>query len=461
MFYEDTIAAIATSSKDGSISIIRISGPEAVNIVSNSFVGKSGKKIDLTQKQSHTIHFGYIKDSNGEVIDEVIVLLMKAPKSYTMEDVVEVQCHGGSFVCQILLEHFVKEGVRIAQPGEFTKRAFLNGRIDLSQAESVMDVIQSDSELALHNSLNQLRGDIKVEVEKMREVLLTDIAFVEAALDDPEHLSLDGYVDTILDHARQLLEQVEHLLKNSENGKIIKEGIQTVIVGKPNVGKSSFLNCILREDRAIVTDIAGTTRDTLEEEVRIGTTRLHLIDTAGIRNTDNQIEKIGIEKAREQLKHCDFCILILDRSREIEEEDKILLKEIESKKAVILYNKSDLENAFSIDEIENMTTKKIIAFSAKTGEGLEELQQYITNQFFQNEISFNQEIYLSNERQKQAVSEAYESLLRVKESYDLGVGEDFYTIDMMNAYEQLGSIIGETVDDDLVDTIFKKFCMGK
>ena len=428
MFYEDTIAAIATSSKDGSISIIRISGPEAVNIVSNSFVGKSGKKIDLTQKQSHTIHFGYIKDSNGEVIDEVIVLLMKAPKSYTMEDVVEVQCHGGSFVCQILLEHFVKEGVRIAQPGEFTKRAFLNGRIDLSQAESVMDVIQSDSELALHNSLNQLRGDIKVEVEKMREVLLTDIAFVEAALDDPEHLSLDGYVDTILDHARQLLEQVEHLLKNSENGKIIKEGIQTVIVGKPNVGKSSFLNCILREDRAIVTDIAGTTRDTLE--------------------------------AKKSIEQCDFVICILDASGEFESEDYEVLEQAKDKPGVILLNKWDLKNQYK-EEIPFSDQKKIMPFSALQGKGLKELEEYLNDLFIKDSIDYNDNIYITNMRQKQSLYDCKNSLMQLLETIDAGMPEDLFTIDMQNAYEQLGLIIGETIEDDIVDKIFKDFCMGK
>ena len=324
-----------------------------------------------------------------------------------------------------------------------------------------MDLIESKSKYALESSVSQLSGIVKQKIQKIRNIIMDDVAYIEAALDDPEHISLDLFEKDFLNHITSSISELGKMKNNYDNGRLIYEGIQTAIIGKPNVGKSSFLNAMLGTERAIVTNVPGTTRDTLEENVRIGDVFLHLIDTAGIHETEDEVEKIGIEKAREQLKHCDFCILILDRSREIEEEDKILLKEIESKKAVILYNKSDLENAFSIDEIENMTTKKIIAFSAKTGEGLEELQQYITNQFFQNEISFNQEIYLSNERQKQAVSEAYESLLRVKESYDLGVGEDFYTIDMMNAYEQLGSIIGETVDDDLVDTIFKKFCMGK
>ena len=458
MFYEDTIAAIATASVNGGVSIIRISGENAVKVADSCL---KLKNKTLAEVKSHTIHYGYVVDEEGQKIDEVLVLLMRTPNSYTREDVVEIQCHGGAFVCQTILDLILKkEGVRIAEPGEFTKRAFLNGRIDLSQAEAVMDLIESKSKYALESSVSQLSGIVKQKIQKIRNIIMDDVAYIEAALDDPEHISLDLFEKDFLNHITSLISELGKMKNNYDNGRLIYEGIQTAIIGKPNVGKSSFLNAMLGTERAIVTNVPGTTRDTLEENVRIGDVFLHLIDTAGIHETEDEVEKIGIEKAREQLQHCDFCILILDRSREIEEEDKILLKEIESKKAVILYNKSDLENAFSIDKIENMT-KKIIAFSAKTGEGLEELQQYITNQFFQNEISFNQEIYLSNERQKQAVSEAYESLLRVKESYDLGVGEDFYTIDMMNAYEQLGSIIGETVDDDLVDTIFKKFCMGK
>ena len=454
----DTIAAIATAMTSSGIGIVRISGDEAVSITDRIFEMKNQKKLE--DMPTHTIHYGHIHDGD-EVIDEVMVVLMRGPKSYTREDTVEIDCHGGVYVMKRILETVIKYGARPAEPGEFTKRAFLNGRIDLSQAEAVMDLIESKSKYALESSVSQLSGIVKQKIQKIRNIIMDDVAYIEAALDDPEHISLDLFEKDFLNHITSLISELGKMKNNYDNGRLIYEGIQTAIIGKPNVGKSSFLNAMLGTERAIVTNVPGTTRDTLEENVRIGDVFLHLIDTAGIHETEDEVEKIGIEKAREQLQHCDFCILILDRSREIEEEDKILLKEIESKKAVILYNKSDLENAFSIDKIENMTTKKIIAFSAKTGEGLEELQQYITNQFFQNEISFNQEIYLSNERQKQAVSEAYESLLRVKESYDLGVGEDFYTIDMMNAYEQLGSIIGETVDDDLVDTIFKKFCMGK
>lgn len=455
----DTIAAISTGMTNAGIGKVRLSGDDAVTIVDRIYRSPGGRKR-LSDVSTHTIHYGYIYDGDC-LIDEVMVLIMRGPNSYTREDVVEIDCHGGVVVMKKLLETVLKYGARLAEPGEFTKRAFLNGRIDLSQAEAVMDLIESKSKYALESSVSQLSGIVKQKIQKIRDIIMDDVAYIEAALDDPEHISLDLFEKDFLNHIVSSITELEKMKNNYNNGRLIYEGIQTAIIGKPNVGKSSFLNAMLGTERAIVTNVPGTTRDTLEENVRIGDVFLHLIDTAGIHETEDEVEKIGIEKAREQLKHCDFCILILDSSREIEEEDKVLLQEIESKKAVILYNKSDLKDAFSKNKIENLSTKKIIAFSTKTGEGLDELQQYITDQFFQNEISFNQEIYLSNERQKQAVSEAYESLLRVKESYDLGVGEDFYTIDMMNAYEQLGSIIGETVDDDLVDTIFKKFCMGK
>lgn len=459
MFYEDTIAAIATASVHGGVSIIRISGDNAVKVADSCLTLKNKT---LAQSKSHTIHYGFVVDEKGQKIDEVLVLLMKGPNSYTHEDVVEIQCHGGAFVCQTILDIVLKkEGVRIAEPGEFTKRAFLNGRIDLSQAEAVMDLIESKSKYALESSVSQLNGIVKKKIQNIRTILMDDVAYIEAALDDPEHITLDLFEKDFLNHITNAISDLHQMKMNYDNGRLIYEGIQTAIIGKPNVGKSSFLNIMLGTERAIVTNVPGTTRDTLEENVRIGDVFLHLIDTAGIHETEDEVEKIGIEKARKQLENSDFCILILDCSREIEEEDKQLLKEIESKKAVILYNKADLQESFSLQEIQSFTSKKIIAFSTKTGLGLDELQHYIMDLFFHDDLSFNQEIYLSNERQKQAVSEAYDSLLRVKESYDLGVGEDFYTIDMMNAYEQLGSIIGETVDDDLVDTIFKKFCMGK
>lgn len=461
MFYQDTIAAIATSSKNGSISVIRISGSRSFELVSRIFFGRNMKAVSLRDCESHTIQYGFICDEKKQVIDEVLVLLMKAPRSYTREDVVEIQCHGGSFICQCILELLIRQGVRIAEPGEFTKRAFLNGRIDLSQAESVMDVIQSNSTLALKNSICQLRGQIKEKIKDLREIILTDIAFLEAALDDPEHLPLGNFSDTMYQHTEMLKEEIKHLLNNSQNGRIIKEGIHTAIVGKPNVGKSSFLNCILREERAIVTEIAGTTRDTLEEELRIGSTLIHLIDTAGIHDTEDKVEKMGVEKAKKTIEDADFVICMLDASKELSEEDSNILERVNDKQGVILLNKQDLDIVADKENIPFQKNKKILPFSAKTGEGLEELEQYLTQLFKMDLVSYNDEIYITNIRQKQALIDTMESLTNLTQCIEDGMPEDLYSIDLQNAYESLGKIIGETIEDDIADKIFRDFCMGK
>lgn len=461
MFYQDTIAAIATSSKNGSISVIRISGSQSVELVSRIFFGRNGKAIQLKNCESHTVQYGFICDEKEQVIDEVLVLLMKAPRSYTKEDVVEIQCHGGSFICQCILELLIRQGVRVAEPGEFTKRAFLNGRIDLSQAESVMDVIQSNSALALKNSVSQLRGQVKEKIVELREIILNDIAFLEAALDDPEHLPLGNFSETMREHTKLLKEEIEHLLDNSQNGRIIKEGVYTAIVGKPNVGKSSFLNCILREDRAIVTEIAGTTRDTLEEELRIGSTLIHLVDTAGIHNTEDTVEKMGVEKAKKTIQDADFIVCMLDASEELSEEDKEVLGQVADKQGVILLNKQDLGSVVIKENIPFQEKKKILPFSAKTGEGLNELEQYLNQLFKMDSVSYNDEIYITNMRQKQAFIDTLESLTNLMQCIEDGMPEDLYSIDLQNAYESLGKIIGETVEDDIADKIFKDFCMGK
>lgn len=461
MINQDTIAAIATSSKNGSISVIRVSGLESLSLVSKVFYNRKNENIDLSSCDSHTIQYGFIGRNEKEMLDEVLVLIMKAPRSYTAEDVVEIQCHGGSFICQAILNLLIETGVRIAEPGEFTKRAFLNGRIDLSQAESVMDMIQAKSKLSLENSLNQLRGNIKEKIVALREIILTDIAFIEAALDDPEHISLDNFSETLCSHVEDLQKEVNHLIENSNNGRIIKEGIRTAIVGKPNVGKSSFLNCILRENRAIVTDIAGTTRDTLEEELMIGNTLIHLIDTAGIHDTEDKIETIGIEKAKQSIKESDFVICILDSSEKISDEDRYVLDETKERPGVILLNKSDLLPQISMEDIKEEWNKKVLNFSAKTGEGLKELEDYLNQLFIQDKISYNDDIYITNIRQRQALLDTAESLGRVKESIELCVPEDLYSIDLVNAYEALGKIVGETIEDDIADKIFKDFCMGK
>ncbi len=458
MFFDDTIAAIATASVNGGVSILRVSGEKAIEKAEQILSFKNKK---LSECKSHSVNYGHVMDGKDNVVDEVLVLIMKAPNSYTREDVVEIQCHGGAFVCREILDLILETGVRLAEPGEFTKRAFLNGRIDLSQAEAVMDLIESKSRYAMESSMSQLNGIIKNRIIHIRNILLDDVAFIEAALDDPEHISMDEHLDEFEKNMEFCLVELKKMCDNAKNGRLIREGIRTAIVGRPNVGKSSFLNAILGTDRAIVTDVPGTTRDTLEEDVRLGDIMLHLIDTAGIHDTEDKVEKIGIEKAKQSMESADFCILILDGSEELTSDDISLLNSISDYNAVILLNKNDIGNKIVVDDILSYTNQRIISFSAKTGNGLEELENYVKEQFYLNQISFQEEIYLSNERQKQAVRECYESLLHVKESMELQLGEDFYTIDLMNAYESLGKIIGESVDDDLVDTIFRKFCMGK
>lgn len=458
MFEQDTIAAIATTSAGGSVSIIRISGEEAVSRADQIILLKNKSLSDC---KSHTLHYGYVVDEHKNKVDEVIVLLMRAPNSYTREDVVEIQCHGGAFICHEILNLILKTGVRLSEPGEFTKRAFLNGRIDLSQAEAVMDLIEAKSRYARESSLSQLNGIIKDKIVHIRNLILNDVAFIEAALDDPEHISMDSFSDQFENDLNFCLSELKRMIDNYDNGKWIREGIRTVIVGKPNVGKSSLLNSILGTDRAIVTDVPGTTRDTLEEDVRLGDLLLHIVDTAGIHDSDDPVEKIGIQRARENLAQADLCLLLLDGSKKIDEVDIELLHAVSELQTIILLNKNDLANRTFVDDLKEYTGQKIISFSTKTGSGKEELEKYIKEQFYLDQISFEEEIYITNVRQKQAIMESYQSLNQVRESMEMNMGEDFYTIDLMSAYESLGKMIGQSVDDDLIDTIFKKFCMGK
>lgn len=458
MFEQDTIAAIATTSAGGSVSIIRISGEEAVSRADQIILLKNKSLSDC---KSHTLHYGYVVDEHKNKVDEVIVLLMRAPNSYTREDVVEIQCHGGAFICHEILNLILKTGVRLSEPGEFTKRAFLNGRIDLSQAEAVMDLIEAKSRYARESSLSQLNGIIKDKIVHIRNLILNDVAFIEAALDDPEHISMDSFSDQFENDLNFCLSELKRMIDNYDNGKWIREGIRTVIVGKPNVGKSSLLNSILGTDRAIVTDVPGTTRDTLEEDVRLGDLLLHIVDTAGIHDSDDPVEKIGIQRARENLAQADLCLLLLDGSKKIDEVDIELLHAVSELQTIILLNKNDLASRTFVDDLKEYTGQKIISFSTKTGSGKEELEKYIKEQFYLDQISFEEEIYITNVRQKQAIMESYQSLNQVRESMEMNMGEDFYTIDLMSAYESLGKMIGQSVDDDLIDTIFKKFCMGK
>ena len=455
----ETIAAISTAMNNAGISIVRMSGEEAFTIIDKIFKSPKGKKI-LSEKMSHTVHYGYIKDGE-QIIDEVLVVIMRAPNTYTREDIVEINCHGGVIVTKKVLETVIKYGARPAEPGEFTKRAFLNGRIDLSQAEAVIDIIHAKNEMALKSSVSQLKGSVQKKIKEIRTNIIRDIAFIEAALDDPEHISIDGFADELMERVEQNTKDLDKLLKSADNGRILKEGIKTVILGKPNAGKSSLLNVLAGEERAIVTEIEGTTRDTLEESIHLGEVVLNLIDTAGIRDTEDYVEKIGVEKARNSAKDADLIIYVVDASVSLDENDEEIMELIQDRKSIVLLNKTDLEKVVTEEELKIKTGKTVIPISAKKEQGIEELEKVVKDMFFHGEISFNDEVYITNVRHKTAIAEGIKSLSQVRISIENGMPEDFYSIDLMNAYEVLGEIIGESVGEDLVNTIFKEFCMGK
>ena len=457
-FRTDTIAAISTAMTNSGIGIVRISGEDAFDVIDKIYKGKKDKI--LSEQKSHTIHYGYIMDGD-DTIDEVLVLLMRGPHSYTGEDTVEIDCHGGVVVMKKILETVIKYGARPAEPGEFTKRAFLNGRIDLSQAEAVIDIINSKNEYALNTSLNQLQGNLMTQIKEVRKSIIGSIAFIEAALDDPEHINADDYADTLKAQVHENMDILSKLLDSCNDGRILKEGIKTVILGKPNAGKSSLLNYLSGEDRAIVTDIAGTTRDVLEENVSIGGILLNVIDTAGIRDTEDLVEKIGVEKARNYALEADLIIYVVDGSTEIDSNDLEILKLIQNKKTIILLNKVDLDLKTSKSELEDKSGYPIVEVSVKDRIGLEQLSDLIKDMFFSGKLSFNDQIYITNVRHKTAIQEALSSLSMVLQSIEDGMPEDFFSIDLMNAYEVLGSIIGESVGEDLINTIFSDFCMGK
>ena len=459
MLRSDTIAAVATSMNASGIGIIRISGTESISIVEKIFC-PAKKQKKLTEQKSYTIHYGTIVE-DGEVLDEVIVLLMRGPHSYTAEDTVEIDCHGGVYVMHQILNLVIKKGARVAEPGEFTKRAFLNGRIDLSQAEAVIDVISSQNTYALKSSIQQLKGSVQRLIKSIREKVLYEIAYIESALDDPEYISLEGYPESLHKKIKELLQEIERLLKESEQGKILREGIRTAIIGKPNAGKSSLLNALLGEERAIVTEIAGTTRDTLEEQIRLRGLTLQMIDTAGIRKTGDKIEQIGVERAKQMMEEADLILYVIDASSALDENDKEIMPLLKEKRVIVLLNKTDLQERITAEEVQRFLEKPVIRISAKEEKGLSELADKIEQMFLTGGLSWNDEVYLTNLRQKTAMEEAKASLQKVEESILLGMSEDFYSIDLMDAYEALGRIIGESVGEDLVNEIFEKFCMGK
>lgn len=462
----DTIAAIATAMSDSGIGIIRVSGDEAVEIVDKIYRNSKDEEI-LKKYDSHTIHYGFIVEEDGPIIDEVMISVMKAPRSYTAEDTVEINCHGGVLMMQKILHRVLKAGAKIAEPGEFTKRAFLNGRIDLSKAEAIMDIIHAKNEFALQSSVKQLKGSVSDKIKKLREDILYEIAFIESALDDPEHISLDGYHDKLSEKTENIIKELTILLNSADNGKMLKEGINTVIVGKPNAGKSSLLNILVGEEKAIVTEIAGTTRDTLEETISLGGISLNMIDTAGIRNTEDVVEKIGVEKAKKISKDADLILYVVDASIPLDDSDRDIIELIQNKNVIILLNKSDLHEIVKEEMLQKLIPEKeetfcrIIKTSTKEEQGIDTLISIIKDMFFHGKLSYNDEVCITNMRHKEAIEDAKESMMQVRKSLEMDMPEDFYSIDMMSAYASLGTIIGEEVGDDLVNEIFSKFCMGK
>ncbi len=496
MYTGDTIAAIATALSPAGINIIRISGEKAFSVTAGIFRSAKGK--DFSKIPSGTLSYGYI-EYNGEVIDEVIMLKMAAPQTYTREDVTEIHTHGGILVTKRVLEAVLSGGARLAESGEFTKRAFLNGRIDLSQAEAVMDIIGSGSDLARRNSMKQLRGDLRAKIENIRERIILETAYIEAALDDPEHISLDGFTDSLFPKIGSILKELKELLASFDTGKIVKDGLNVVIAGRPNAGKSSLLNALLKEERAIVTDVAGTTRDTISESLDIGGLVLNLTDTAGIRRSNDAVENIGIDRALKAAAEAQLILYLIDGPLGITDDDRENLEGFVDKKVILIINKDDLvsggapqipgknrtpikpetddlsdknENDMSVFRSESDKEKSAscvplscgaptVRISALTGDGIEDLKETIKDMFLSGNVASGQDIMITNVRHARHIGDAVDSLELVLSGIKDGVDEDLLSIDLMDAYKSLGMVTGEEYRDDLADKIFSTFCMGK
>jgi tRNA modification GTPase len=450
-----TIAAIATPHGTGGISVIRVSGEESISICDKIFKAKSNKT--LTEAKTHTIHYGNII-ANGDIIDEVLVSVMRAPNTFTREDIVEINCHGGLVVTEKVLLAVISAGASLASPGEFTKRAFLNGRIDLSQAEAVIDIINSPSSLALSVAANQLGGALSDDINKMRDSILEILAQINVVIDYPEEDIDDIKKSALLYELNTAKEKISTLLETSHRGKLIKDGINTVICGKPNVGKSSILNLLARDSRAIVTDIAGTTRDVIEERITIGNAVLNVSDTAGIRNTTDAIENLGIDKSKECIKNAELVLFVVDSVTGIETEDREIFDSLDNKNVIVILNKSDITNPPADKMFDGFTT---ISLSAKTGDGLEELSSAIEKMFKLGEIRAKDNNAITNLRHKEALCAAYNSISAAIDALDNNIPYDMVSIDLTDCASHLGEITGKTVSDEIVDKIFSRFCLGK
>ncbi|MBU3110491.1 tRNA uridine-5-carboxymethylaminomethyl(34) synthesis GTPase MnmE [Clostridium lacusfryxellense] len=454
----DTIAAIATSIGEGGISIIRVSGDKAIDIVGDIFVGKNNR--ELHDFKSYTMRYGHIIDKNESKLDEVIISYMKGPKSFTAEDTIEINCHGGVVGTNRILQEVIRAGARMAEPGEFTKRAFLNGRIDLSQAEAVIDIIRAKTELSMKSALMQSEGSISKEIKTLRNKLLSVIAHIEVTVDYPEEDIEEVTAEEVNKDVITIIGEISELLSTADEGKILREGLSTVIVGKPNVGKSSLLNALLKEKRAIVTDVPGTTRDAIEEYISIEGIPIKIVDTAGIRETDDIVEKIGVEKSKEKINEADLVILILDASNELTAQDREIIEYIKEKKCIVLLNKSDLGGKIEMEELKNLKSQYITNISVKTGEGLNYVKEHIKDLFFNGEIK-TEGVFITNNRHKQSLIRAKENLESSLEALRHTSAIDLASIDIRSAWINLGEITGEALEEDIIHKIFAEFCLGK
>ncbi|MFW5648090.1 MAG: tRNA uridine-5-carboxymethylaminomethyl(34) synthesis GTPase MnmE [Candidatus Alkaliphilus sp. MAG34] len=461
MFLDDTIAAIATAPGEAGIGIVRISGEKSIEIIDKIFESKRGKK--LSQYKPRRITYGYIIDpETNEKIDEVLVSYMKAPDTYTREDIVEINCHGGMIPVKRILELVLRSGARAADPGEFTKRAFLNGRIDLAQAEAIMDLIGAKTEKGFDVALNQLEGFLSKEVSKIREKLLEMLAHIEVSIDFAEEDIDEITLDILLESSREVEKDIQKLLDTSHTGKIIREGLSTVIVGKPNVGKSSLLNALIKESRAIVTNVPGTTRDVIEEYLSIKGIPLRLIDTAGIRETDDVVEKIGVERSKELFNLADLIIVVLDASDNLTKEDLEIMSLIGSKRALIIINKTDLPQKFEVDEVRNIVKDKdIIEISILENIGIEQIEDALVEMVYQGEVKAKDSLLVTNVRHKNALERALKGIKDGIKAIEEQLPLDFIEVDIRDVWQALGEITGDTAEEDLLDRIFENFCIGK
>jgi tRNA modification GTPase len=458
----DTIAAISTPLGEGAIAIVRLSGPDAISIADRVFRSPSGKK--LVDVPTHTIHYGKLQDpQTGNIVDEVMVSVMRAPKTFTREDVVEMNCHGGLVTVNRVLQLVLNSGARMAEPGEFTKRAFLNGRIDLSQAEAVMDLIRAKTDKAMNVALNQMEGRLSKLIRKLRQEILEVLAQVEVNIDYPEYDDVEEMThEMLLKKSLYVKQEIEKLLRTSQQGKILREGLSTVIIGRPNVGKSSLLNALVHENKAIVTNIPGTTRDVIEEYVNVRGVPLRLIDTAGIRETEDIVEKIGVERSQQVLKEADLILLVLNYSEELTPEDERLFEAAKGMDVIVIVNKTDLPQKINMEQVQKLAKNhKIVTTSLLEEKGIDELEEAIASLFFEGSIESQDATYVSNSRHIALLNQALKAINDAIEGVQAYMPVDMVQIDLTRTWELLGEIIGESVHESLIDQLFSQFCLGK